>query len=122
MRGLLGRLATVWLLTHAATVIVVPAVLWIAAPEAAPIECTCAHGDHSYCPMHHTRAPRTGVCVMDSGGSGGAAVVTPLLGHVGIVPAPDPLFTPDRPAYLLTGTPAAAPRRAAPPDPPPPRA
>lgn len=122
MRGLLGRLATIWLLSHAATFTVVPAVLWIAAPDAAPIECTCAHGDHSYCPMHRTRTPRSGVCVMDDGSQGGAAVITPLLDHVGIVPAPDPLSAPDTPSYVLTGTPTAASRRAAPPAPPPPRA
>ena len=119
VRVLLAPLAAAWLFGHTATLVAVPALLWATAD---PIECTCVHGDHAICPMHHKRSARPALCAMQDTGGGSPAAMTPVPGPLGVVPlvvalafqndtAPHAPFSAD--AFSL---------RPVPPDPPPPRA
>jgi hypothetical protein len=122
VRALLGPLAAAWLLCHATTLGAVPVLLWAAAADAEPIVCTCMHGDHEVCPMHHTRGARPGVCAMQDASGGGTALMTPLPGPLGIVPPVADWAAPDLAAPRVTANAVAASLRPVPPDPPPPRA
>jgi hypothetical protein len=122
LRVLLGPLAAAWLLCHATMLAAVPVLLWVAAADAEPIVCTCMHGDHAVCPMHHARSSRPAVCAMQDASGGGTAVMTPVPGPLGVVPLVVKLAAPDGTAPRgVAGTAAASPRPV-PPDPPPPRA
>jgi hypothetical protein len=120
LRRALGPLAAVWLACQAATLTFGSVVLW-AAVETPGAECTCA-GDHGICPMHHRPADGVKRCLLQSASDSDAAVLTALLGHVGLTPAPVQVFVP---APIVTSTPidtTAGTLRPPPPDPPPPRA
>jgi hypothetical protein len=88
---------------------------------AAAVECTCVHGDHAICPMHHQRAPDAR-CSLRSTNNDAIAVFSSLLAGIGL----------PRPAVSLAGpfsvTSAAWVEfdrlftRPTAPDPPPPRA
>jgi hypothetical protein len=120
LRRLLGPLAAVWLACQAGTLIVGSAALW-AGVEAADEECTCA-GDHGICPMHHRPASGVKRCLMQSTADTDAAVLTALLGQIGLSPAALNVVIP---AAEVAGIPidtTAGILRPAPPDPPPPRA
>ena len=123
VRALLGPLAAVWLLCHATTLAAVPVVLWVAAADAEPVICTCIHGDHAICPMHHKRSSRPALCAMqDAGGGGGAAVLTPVPGPLGVIPLIVDFALPDRAAPPPGANTSTTSLRPVPPDPPPPRA
>jgi hypothetical protein len=122
LRALLGPLIGAWLLCHAATLAVVPVLLCVAGAETMPVECTCDHGDHSLCPMHHKRTSRPGVCVMQGAGGDGTAVLTSLLGQLGLIPSASPLAAPDGGTPYAASAVTTSSLRPSPPDPPPPRA
>jgi len=121
LRRALGRIAVTWLLCQVATLTLAPAVLWFGS-AAHLLECTCAHGDHAICPMHHKPAPRSKLCVMGSADDDGAAVLTSLFGGVGLIPVPLPTALPDSHPAVVPGDARTHSLRPAPPDPPPPRA
>jgi hypothetical protein len=120
VRRILGRMAAVWLLCQAAGLAAAPLALWITAP-ADLVECTCEHGDHAMCPMHHPPASDTR-CVIQATQESGTAVLSTLLSGVGVVASASVTIVapPMTTLLLLELTPAAF--RPAPPDPPPPRA
>ena len=120
LRRALRRIAVVWLLCHAATLTLAPSILAFGSTGQL-VACTCAHGDHSVCPMHHKPAPGSRICVMTSAGDHDLAPLSWLL-NLGLVPARAEVFVPDhrevsRPIDVTTAS-----LRSAPPDPPPPRA
>src|SRR3954454_13486698 len=80
-RRALGHVTLACLLSQLATAAVVPALL-IAAAELLE-ECTCSHGDHAMCPMHHRTA--TG-CGMRSAPDFAPALIPALLGCTGVMP------------------------------------
>ena len=122
VRRALGRIAVAWLLCQAATLTLVPTALWSGAAGAHLVECTCSHGDHATCPMHHKPAPGSKLCLMRSANDSGVAVLSWLLNGVGLMPATAagvvPASQPVRVFFAVTTTSL----RPAPPDPPPPRA
>jgi hypothetical protein len=124
MRGLrraLGRIAVAWLLCQAATVTLVPtAISGFAGVHV--VECTCSHGDHATCPMHHKPAPGSKLCLMRSANDSGIAVLSWLLNGVGLMPAAAQSVTPASEPVRLFFDVTTASLRPAPPDPPPPRA
>jgi hypothetical protein len=122
VRALLGPLAAGWLLCHAITLAAVPVVLWVAAADAEPIICTCVHGDHAICPMHHKRSSGPALCAMQDGGGGGTAVLTPVPGPLGVVPLFIDVVLPRGATPNAGASTATASLRPVPPDPPPPRA
>ncbi len=121
MRRALARLAVAWLLCEATTWALSPVVLW--ASESHSLECTCAHGEHAICPMHHKdSAPGVRTCVIRSADGEGVAVLTWLLTGVGLVPAGTVaavLLVEPLPMIVDVTT---ASLRPPPPEPPPPRA
>lgn len=121
MRRALPRIALTWLLCHAATLTVATTVLWPGHAEGL-LECTCAHGDHTYCPMHHKPAPGSKLCLMQSANDTSSAVLSSLFGALGLV-ATSPqsvALQAERGIGIIDSTTPSL--RPAPPDPPPPRA
>ena len=121
-RHALGPLAAVWLACQLATVTLAPVLLWATATNVHVDECTCTHGTDALCPMHHKRAPRSTICVMQSTTDQATLLSASLFGFVGLVPG----FTmvidaapPERVAILGS---EITTQRPVPPDPPPPRA
>jgi hypothetical protein len=75
LRRLIGPFTAVWLLVHIGGVAVESAA-WAVADD---LECTCAHGDHAICPMHHRPALRHGRCAMRATDTGELAVSSLLI-------------------------------------------
>lgn len=117
-------IATAWLMCQVAGVVAAPVVFWATAHEEAE-ECTCLHGDHVMCPMHHRRAPNAPhvECVMQGTDDTGAAIFSTLFGGSATLVPSSSVFVGAPPSELVTLTDfATASLRPAPPDPPPPRA
>jgi len=121
LRRTLGRIAVTWLLCQVSTMTLAPIVMWFGSGEAL-LECTCTHGDHAICPMHHKPVPGSKICLMGSADNDSTGVLTSVFGGVGLAPAPTPAAVPPGPllAVLALDTTAHS-LRPAPPDPPPPR-
>ena len=85
LRRALGPIAAVWLLCQTTSMALAPALLWQGS-AAGVVECTCAHGDHSICPMHHKPAADPNRCAMRSADSGDPAVLTALFPAIGTIP------------------------------------
>jgi hypothetical protein len=97
-----------------------PIVLSITAP-ADPVECTCAHGDHAICPMHHRPASDTR-CAIQAAHENGTAALSTLLSGVGII-TPAPVTIGPAPITAVSCFDFTSDSfRPAQPDPPPPRA
>jgi hypothetical protein len=116
----LGSIAAAWLFCQVATVTTAPVVFWIGSGEEL-LECTCSHGDHAICPMHHKPAPGSKVCPMKSADDSSAAVLTSLLTGVGLLAEPTDLAAPVSIQTVLVTEATRSSLRPAPPDPPPPR-
>src|SRR3954471_636592 len=82
-RRVLGRVALACLFGQLATSAVVPAVL-IALSESS-LECTCSHGDHAMCPMHHRSSGTR--CAMRGAPDLAECVVAALFGFTGVMPS-----------------------------------
>ena len=121
LRRVLGRVAVAWLLCQSATLIAAPIGFWIGSPEEL-LECTCTHGDHAICPMHHKPARGSKICLMQGADDSGSAVVGSLFGAVGIVPVSVQVFAPPSAHIVSPIEVKTTSLRPAPPDPPPPRA
>ena len=120
VRRALGRIAFTWLLAHVGALVLSPVVLL--ATASTPVECTCAHGDHSLCPMHHAPKPGSRTCFVTAADGGAVAALSPLFTGVGL-PAAQPLATVlDRRPVSEGADLASVSLRSVPPDPPPPRA
>jgi hypothetical protein len=120
LRRSLGRLAVAWLLVQSAALAAGPAIVAITAED--PLECTCAHGGHTYCPMHHKSAPSSTRCQMSSSGNGDAAVLSSLFTPVGVLSSPVVVCAPQPRITIVAADVTRTSARPASPDPPPPRA
>ena len=117
-RRVLGLIAAVWLISQAATLTIVPALL--NAPSA---QCTCPYGGADRtCPMHHRTAASPKVCAMQSVATGPTAALNALFSVVGLLPASLLVIAPVPPASLVVFERSIETRRPSLPDPPPPRA
>jgi hypothetical protein len=122
LRRALGRIALAWLVCQATTLTLVPAGYWSGAAGSRLVECTCAHGDHATCPMHHKPAPGSKLCLMRSANDSGIAVLSWLLNGVGLMPATaQAAVAAPQPSRIFFHV-ATTSLRPEPPDPPPPRA
>ena len=120
VRRRLAPVAMAWLLSQAATLVVVPAIFFLTGT--APLECTCVHdGDHRNCPMHHA-SPMQGKRCVKTTDDGAVAALGSLLGHVAPIPESQfvPLTPEPRPAIQLDAVLRS--HRPSAPEPPPPRA
>jgi hypothetical protein len=119
LRRSIAPFAMAWMLCVTAGQVVPPLVYWDTSADAL-LECTCAHGDHAMCPMHHRPVP--GHCQM----RGAADPAVNLLAAITIGVSTAPATT----SVVVAGhVPTAMPvgdlppsMRPSPPDPPPPRA
>jgi hypothetical protein len=115
-RRALGRVTLACLLSQLATSVVVPAVVF--AYSDSDLECTCSHGDHAMCPMHHRSSTR---CGMRGAPDLAIALVPALFGFTGVMPAaiaPVPIVSSAPTFDRVTLSPIF---RTAPPEGPPPR-
>src|SRR5260370_42245208 len=117
-RRAVGVIAAVWLVSQAATLTLVPALL-----DAAFAQCTCPYGGaDATCPMHHKTAASPKICAMQSVTASPTATLNALFSVVGLLPASPPAI-----AAVPTGGRVLIERsmetqRLSLPDPPPPRA
>lgn len=121
LRRALGPIAGIWLVCQLGLVPVAPIVLGVGAAEER-IECTCVHGEHATCPMHHRAALGSTICLMRSADNGGAAVLGSIVHFIGVLP--ELAQTLDQGSRRTIDRMATTPTslRPSPPDPPPPRA
>jgi hypothetical protein len=117
-RRSLGLITAVWLVSQAATLTLVPALL-----DAGSAQCTCPYGGaDATCPMHHRTAASPKVCAMQSVTTGPAATLNALFSVVGLLPPSLPAIAPVPTASRLVLERSTETRRPSVPDPPPPRA
>lgn len=121
LRRALGPIAAAWLFYQVVTLTAAPIVFWVGSGEEL-LECTCKHGDHAICPMHHKPAPDAKICLMRSANDSGTAVLTSLLTGVGLIAEPTKVAAPLSTRILIVTESTAPSLRPPPPDPPPPRA
>ena len=121
VRRLLGRIAVSWLLAHVGAIALSPVVLLVAT-AATPVECTCAHGDHALCPMHHAPKPGSRNCVIQASGESGLAALGPLFSGVGLPVTPTTLLPLETYDLARRAGSSFTALRPVPPNPPPPRA
>jgi hypothetical protein len=114
-------LTSLWLVMQAALLISPSMVLLTASHEETATECTCMHGEHAICPMHHRPAPGSKICLIGSTDDT-LATLGSLFQAVGLMPsvtsAPVP---PAIPTASIDST-STMTFRSVPLDPPPPRA
>jgi hypothetical protein len=120
VRRLLGRHIVAWLLCQTAMLVLEP-VAFAMAPAGSERECTCAHGEHAICPMHHPLPEDPTHCRLSSAAGHDTAALATALAVAGVVPASAPIASLPRTPVRATLTVAPALRRTATPDPPPPR-
>ena len=121
LRRTLGPIAAIWLSAQLGLALV-PALVFSAVPTQARLECTCAHGDHSVCPMHHKAAAGVAACLMRSAENSGTAMVRSIFTFVAVLATPAQSFVPQADTSVQPAIASTSSRRPAPPDPPPPRA
>jgi hypothetical protein len=92
LRRFIAPFTAVWLLVQVAGV-AAESVTWAVADAA--MECTCAHGDHAICPMHHRVPVRHGRCAMRADQTPDLAVVSSLLIPPALVTADGDAALPD---------------------------
>ena len=123
VRRLLGPLAALCLFWQIGTVTSVPGALWMSADDPHAAVCSCGHEAGATCPMHHKPTGRPSRCTMQAANASEAAVLTTLVGIVGVIAERTASIRPADP--LLSAPPSdvsIAGERPVPPDPPPPRA
>jgi hypothetical protein len=122
LRRAVAPIAGAWLFCQAATMTVAPVVFSISSTEELLV-CTCTHGDHAICPMHHKPAPGTKICLMRSANdNGGTAILTSLLAGVGPIAEQTTIAAPSSISTRIIIEATRPSGRSAPPDPRPPRA
>jgi len=121
VRRVAAPIAAIWLLIHASTLVVLPAVFY-ASSRHAPIECTCVHdGNHRDCPMHHASPIGSRVCFQSTDERGFAALGS-LLAQIAVMPGPPAIVFLTPTPLAVQGEVASPIPRSAAPEPPPPRA
>jgi hypothetical protein len=121
LRRAVGPIAAIWLSCQVGMLATAPIVFWAETAEGL-LECTCSHGDHAICPMHHKPAPGSKICLMRSADTGEAAVLASLFSFVGVLTVPTQAMIPPSTQPVVQTPTTSSSRRPAPPDPPPPRA
>jgi len=120
IRRALGRIALASLLSQIALLVAVPVLIVHA--EADSLECTCTHGDHAMCPMHHRTFTGKGRCAMRGGADLALALVPALLGPTAAMSSPTATSQPAANHVSFVRITVSPIRLAVSPDAPPPRA
>lgn len=115
LRRAMGPIAAAWLVCHAATLALAPAVL------AFSPACVCASGANATCPMHHQPATSGKACAMKSATATAPDALQALLSVVGPVPIRVSSINPLQRAGRQRAESSVASLRTSPPDSPPPR-
>jgi len=119
-RRAVARVVVVWLSCQIASAACAP--IWTTS-GGHDIECHCTHGADATCPMHHTPAPGSKICVMRAAPGNATIVFASLFGVAGLVPTPAHPADPHRhPQALVLRHRQPISYAPVPPDPPPPRA
>src|SRR4051812_32545838 len=119
-RSALARVAIVLLVCQSTSLAAVPMAMWSEATAA--LECTCGHGAHAMCPLHHRATADSHRCAMRALADADSVLIVSLLGPTGPMPASSTFTGPPRRGVIVTLDVDDAGLRDAPPDPPPPRA
>jgi hypothetical protein len=121
LRRLLGPLAAVWIACQLCFLVGGPIALVARVADEEP-ECTCTHGDHAMCPMHHRSSglPQ-GWCAIGCDEGAEAGVLASVTGAPGILHSTPRVVDPPSTTTLGEVTSTTAIARPSPPDPPPPR-
>jgi hypothetical protein len=124
LRRALAPLAAIWLVCQLGAIALVPAALAASAGQERAAGCTCGHGTHAMCPMHHHKPSRPDrSCSMQPVNSTPTAVLSALVGLPGFIPGfTSSLIAPDASTHIGKADVDDPGRRPVPPDPPPPRA
>src|SRR5262245_23865100 len=121
-RRALGPLAACWIVCQLAGLATAPAVVWASTADIL-LECTCSHGDHAVCPMHHKPAPEAKRCLMRSvQDRSSIAILGSLFGGLGLAPDVSMANVPVLTASVVLPEIVTKALGSDPPDPPPPRA
>jgi len=118
LRNSRALLTTLWLVMQAALLISPSVVLLSAHEETA--ECTCTHGEHAICPMHHRPAPGSRICLMGSADNT-LATLGSLFQAAALMPSATSALVPATTSIASISSSSAIPFRSDSPDPPPPR-
>lgn len=121
LRRILGPITAVWIACQVAGLATAPVVVWISTAEML-LECTCSHGDHAVCPMHHKSDPDSKRCLMRSAQDSSTASLGSLFGGVGLTPVLSTTGEPVPTAAVILTKVTTKSLGSDPPDPPPPRA
>ena len=118
LRRALPAIATVWLVCQSAGLTGVPLAQWAMSED---LECTCAVGNHTMCPMHHKPARESRRCRLSSAPDVDTGMLASVLNGPALVPVVHILpvvSATEADRVTLSSNPAD---RRSPPDPPPPR-
>jgi len=102
-----------------AALLISPSVVLLTAHEETA-ECTCTHGEHAICPMHHRPAPGSRICLLGSADNT-LATLGSLFQAAALMPSATSAPVPATTSVALIGSASAIPFRPVSPDPPPPR-
>jgi|SRR5262245_4836343 len=111
-------LTSLWLVMQTA-LLVSPSIVLLTAHEETT-ECTCAHGDHAICPMHHRPATGSKICLI-GGVDNALATLGSLFQAAALIPSVTPAPVPATTSIASISSILTIPFRSDSPDPPPPR-
>ena len=120
-RALLRAVASIWLSSQFAAFVGAPLVTCANAADARASECRCTHGGDAACPMHHLLRRGSRLCLMQTAADWTTAVLTSVLGVVGLTAAPVAIAYPRALERLGDNPTRHTLAQFMPPDPPPPR-
>jgi hypothetical protein len=120
VRRALVLLTASWLVIQVA-LLISPSIVLLAAAHEETAECTCIHGEHAICPMHHRPAPGSRICLIGSADDT-VATLGSLFQAAGLMPSIMSTFAPAAIPTVSIDSTSAITFRSVPPDPPPPRA
>jgi hypothetical protein len=118
LRHARALLTSLWLVMQTA-LLISPSIVLLTAHEETT-ECTCAHGDHAICPMHHRPAPGSKICLI-GGADNTLATLESLFQAAALMPSVTSAPVPETTSIASTHSAATITFRPVSPDPPPPR-
>src|SRR5262245_64496910 len=120
VREALVLLTTLWLVMQTA-LLIAPSIVLLASAHEETAECTCAHGEHAICPMHHRSGPGSRICLIGSADDT-LATLGSLFQAAGLMPSTASAPVPTAIPTVSMDSSSTITFRSVPPDPPPPRA
>jgi hypothetical protein len=118
LRNSRAFVTALWLVMQTA-LLISPSIVLLTAHEETT-ECTCAHGDHAICPMHHRPAPGSKICLI-GGADNTLATLGSLFQAAALMPSVTSAPVPATTSIASTNSASTITFRPVSPDPPPPR-